>query len=217
MNTPTDPAASNGEDLRPVVFVVDDDPSIRCLVAAELEHAGCTVQAFESGEDFLAAVTSESHGCLLLDIDMPRMTGLQLQAHLTERKIRLPIIFLTSTADVPTTVTLMKKGAVDLIEKSSHPSVILKAVHLAIAVDAEARTRRAKAAEIRLRVETLTPREREVAGLVARGFANKQIAATLFLSERTVEIHRSRVMSKMQTDSVAHFVLQWTAAMNKDT
>jgi FixJ family two-component response regulator len=196
------------------VYIVDDDAAIRRLVAAELRHAGYRVAAFESAADFLKSIDAESHGCLLLDIQMPGMSGVELQTHLGGQNVHLPIVFLSGAADVPLTATVMKRGAVDLIQKEPWaPATLLEAVRLAMNASHAAMSQREKVAEIRRRIAVLTPREREIAGLLAQGIANKQIAATLGLSKRTVEIHRGRVMFKMQADNLANFVLQWTAAM----
>jgi FixJ family two-component response regulator len=194
------------------VFLVDDDLDIRRLVAAELEHAGHHVETFASAKDFLHALGPESHGCLLLDIEMPGMSGTELQKHLAERNIAIPVIFLSAKASVAMTAAVMKRGAFDLIEKGCKTAVLLEAVRLALEAHARDRARRVKVAAIRARIATLTPREHEVAALLATGLGNKQMAQVLGVSGRTVEIHRARVMAKMQTDSLAHFVLQWAEA-----
>jgi FixJ family two-component response regulator len=194
--------------VEPIVFVVDDDPKMLRIVADVLGVEGLRVESYSRGADFLAAYKPDQRGCLLLDIQMPGLSGPQLQQELASRKIELPIVFLTATADVPTTVDLMKRGAVDLLQKPFEIPVLLDSVRHAIERDAAGFSEKLQREAIQLRLDRLTPREHEVMELVVTGRANKQIAYELKLSEKTVEIHRSRVMKKMEAESVAELVRQ---------
>lgn len=188
------------------VFVVDDDAGVRDSLRILLEATGHAVRSFGSAFDFLVACDPEAPGCLLLDVNMPAMTGLELQRELGLRRIFLPVIFLTGHADVPTAVDAMKNGAFDFLQKPFGQDALLERVTRALAADHQAREALTRASEIRRREASLTPREREVMALIVRGLANKVIAQDLRLSERTVEIHRARVMEKMGSRSVAHLV-----------
>ena len=191
-----------------MVFVVDDDPKMLRLVDTLLRAEGLCVETFVNCGDFLAACTPDRRGCLLLDIQLPDVSGPQLQKQLGERGINLPVIFLTATADVPITVELMKQGAIDLLQKPFELDKLLASVRRGIELDAAAHVARVRRELIHRRLQRLTPREHEVMELVVAGRANKQIAYELKVSEKTVEIHRSRVMRKMEADSVADLVRQ---------
>jgi FixJ family two-component response regulator len=193
----------------PTVYVVDDDPAIRRLVGCLLEDAGYTFECYESAEGALDALSADQHGCLLLDMRMPGMSGTEMQRVLGESGVDLPIIFFSGVADVPSTAAVMKRGAVDVIQKPCDAHTLVSAVHSAIEKDRTRREERLRLAQFKRRIAELTPREKEVASLMASGMTNKQIALKLSVSDRTVEIHRSRVMSKMQVDSIAGFVVQW--------
>jgi two-component system response regulator FixJ len=195
-------------EVGPVVFVVDDDPKMLRIVAEVLGAENLRVQTYSRGEDFLSEYDPNQRGCLLLDIQMPGLSGPELQRELTTRKIELPIIFLTATADVPTTVDLMKRGAIDLLQKPFEVQALLASVRRAIELDSAAFCLKLQREAIQHRLDRLTPREHEVMELVVNGRANKQIAFELKLSEKTVEIHRSRVMKKMEAESVAELVRQ---------
>jgi two-component system response regulator FixJ len=194
--------------IEPIVFVVDDDPKMLRIVAEVLGAESLQVQTFVRGEDFLSRYQIDQRGCLLLDIQMPGLSGPELQRELTTRNIELPVIFLTATADVPTTVDLMKRGAIDLLQKPFDVPALLASVRRAIEHDAAAFTLKLQREAIQHRLDRLTPREHEVMELVVNGRANKQIAYELKLSEKTVEIHRSRVMKKMEAESIADLVRQ---------
>jgi two-component system, LuxR family, response regulator FixJ len=198
----------NRMDSAPVVFVVDDDPKMLRMVTDVLSAEQMRVEAYSRGDDFLSSYRPQQRGCLLLDIQMLGLSGPELQKELAARKIELPIVFLTGTADVPTTVDLMKRGAVDLLQKPFEIPVLLESVRLAIQRDATGFFEKTQRELIQLRLHRLTPREHEVMELVVTGRANKQIAYELHLSEKTVEIHRSRVMKKMEAQSVAELVRQ---------
>src|SRR6266481_2919332 len=187
----------------PTVFVVDDDPAIRKAVSRLLRSAGIGVAAFASPTEFLAQYDPATPGCLVLDIAMPGFNGLQLQTALGEKGCILPIIFLTGHGDVSKSVQAMKHGAFDFFSKPVKDKDLLTAVRAAIQRDAVARREHAELSEIRARLDTLTPREREVLEHVVSGNLNKQIAGDLGITEATVKMHRARVMAKMKVQSVA--------------
>jgi FixJ family two-component response regulator len=195
-----------GEGPAAVVFVVDDDEAVRASVAMLLESVALKVETFASARAFLDAWTADRPGCLVLDLRMPGLSGLELQEQLAARGSRLPIVFLTGHGDVPDAVAAMRRGAVDFLRKPFRDQDLLDRIQQALELD---RARRADAEErgrIRARLERLTPREREVLERVVAGAPNKVIAGELGLSERTVEIHRSRVMAKMEATSLAELV-----------
>ena len=193
-------------ESQPVVCLVDDDPKILRLVSAILGECGLTVRTYDTAQGFLDDFRPGTRGCLLLDIQLPGLSGTELQGGLEARGIDVPVVFLTATADVPTTVTIMKRGALDVLQKPFDADALVAAVTNALARDAADAGERARRAEVLDRAARLTPREREVMNLVVRGMANKLIARELGLSDRTVEIHRGRVMEKMEADSVAELV-----------
>jgi two-component system response regulator FixJ len=199
-------------DAGTTVFVVDDDPSIRRALTRLIQSVGLAVEAFVGAEEFLQACDPERAGCLILDIRMPQLSGLDLQQMLASRGIELPIIFITGHGDVPTSVRAMKAGALDLIQKPFQDQELLDAIQRAIARDTELRKRRAERASAARRASLLTPREREVFVLVVTGMMNKEIAARLGISEKTIKVHRARVMEKMQARSVAELVVLSQAA-----
>jgi FixJ family two-component response regulator len=188
------------------VFVVDDDEGIRTALKILLTSAGYAVQLFASAREFLAHYETSQPGCLLLDVRMPTMTGLELQEELTASGAFLPVIFITGHADVPIAVQAMRSGAFDFLQKPFTQHDLLDRVARALKADGEARAELTRTDEIRRREATLTPRERQVMAAIVNGHANKVIALDLNLSERTVEIHRARVMRKMMARSVAHLV-----------
>src|SRR5713101_569327 len=187
----------------PTVFVVDDDPAVRKAVSRLLRSAGIAVAAFASPEEFLAQYDPATPGCLVLDIAMPGFNGLQLQTTLDKKGSSLPIIFLTGHGDVSKSVQAMKHGAFDFLSKPVKDKDLLTAVRAAIERDAVVRQEQAKLSEICARLDTLTPREREVLEHIVAGKLNKQIACDLGITEATVKMHRARVMVKMKVQSVA--------------
>jgi FixJ family two-component response regulator len=189
-----------------IVYVVDDDASVRRLVAAVLGADGIRVEQCASGEQFLAVVSADQRGCLLLDVDMPGLSGPDVQQQLAGRSVHLPVVFLTGVADVDTSVAVMKRGAVDLIQKPFKKDRLLEVVKQALDLDVRRAAVRRRQAIARTRYSALNPREREVMSLVIEGHANKQIARKLDLSEKTIEVHRARVMTKMGADSLAELV-----------
>ena len=196
----------------PVVYVVDDDEAVRDSLTLLLKAVGLTGRAFNSAADFLHSYDPEQHGCLVADIRMPGMSGLDLQAELNQRGAPIPLIFITGHGDVPMAVDAMKSGALDFIQKPFRDQDLLDRVHQALIWDKERRTENLETLAIRERLATLTPRETEVMDRVAQGQANKVIAMDLGVSQRTVEIHRARVMEKMGVRSVARLVRAVEAA-----
>ncbi len=191
----------------PTVFVVDDDASVRKGFARLLSSAGHAVETFASPRDFLdRARTSEICGCVVLDIRMPGLTGLDLQHELKVLAPALPILFITGHGDVPTSVQAMKDGAMDFLTKPVDQDDLLSAVERALTFNLEARARDAQLRELRRRAATLTPREHEVMKLVVQGKLNKQIAADLGTVEKTIKVHRARVIQKMGVVSLAELV-----------
>lgn len=187
----------------PVVHVVDDDASFRTAVIRLLEAAGFAARGYGSAGDFLVARRGDAPGCLLLDVDMPGPSGLELQAALAEQGVALPVVFLTGHGDVPASVRAMKAGAVDFLEKPVERATLLRAVGEALARGAQARASGDRLRGLRSRYETLTPREREVFAGVVAGRLNKQIASDIGAAERTVKAHRAQVLAKMGVGSVA--------------
>ncbi len=188
------------------VFVVDDDPSVRKSLTRLIESAGYTVEAFASARDFLKAATAGGPCCLVLDVRMPGMTGLDLQRTLAQAVHRIPIVFVTGQGDIPMTVTAMKAGAVDFLTKPFAARDLLDAVQRAVEKDTRNLGTEARSRSLHARVKTLTPRERQVFALVVTGMLNKQIAAQLNVVEKTVKVHRARVMDKMRAGSFAELV-----------
>jgi FixJ family two-component response regulator len=190
----------------PLVLVVDDDPSVRKSLTRLLAAAGYMVEAFASAQEFLARERHEGPCCLVLDVKMPGLTGIQLQEMLAATGRRMSIVFVTGHADVPTSVKAMKAGAVDLLTKPVDVKDLIAAIQRAVTRDEHERTSETRLAEIRRRVDLLTTRETEVFALVVTGMPNKQIGAVLGIGEKTVKVHRARVMEKMQAGSVAELV-----------
>jgi two-component system, LuxR family, response regulator FixJ len=190
----------------PIVFVVDDDRAMRESLRWLLESVGLTVRTYSTAADFLREYEPSQPGCLVLDVRMPGMSGLDLQADLVRRGAGLPTIVVTGHAEVPMAVRAVKAGAVDFIEKPFSDQLLLDRVRQALEIDRLEREVRRRREEARRRLESLTTREREVLALVAAGKANKEIAADLGLSPKTVEVHRSHVMSKMAVDSLAELI-----------
>jgi len=194
----------NGADG--VVFVVDDDPLFRDSLADLLCSAGFTVRTFGSATDFLKSARPEVAACLILDVQLPDRSGLDLQTELVKSGFEIPIVFLTGHGDIPMSVQAMKAGAVEFLTKPFHKEPLFDAVKEALVRDGEARKQRSETAELRTRLETLTPRERQVLGLVVTGLLNKQIAGELGTTDLTIKAHRGRVMRKMGAGSLADLV-----------
>jgi two-component system response regulator FixJ len=190
----------------PVVYVVDDDDGMRRALDTLLSTVGFRTAVYSRPSEFLANFKTDSPGCLVLDIRMPDMSGLELQQHLNRVGSMMPVIFITGHGDVPMAVQAMKEGAFQFIQKPFRDQELLDHINHALKQDAENRSSVARRAEVLHRLESLTPRERQVMDMVVEGAANKVIAIDLDLSERTVEIHRAKVMEKMGARSVAHLV-----------
>jgi FixJ family two-component response regulator len=188
------------------VYVVDDDPSVRAGLARLLQSMGLTVKTFASAQEFLEQAVSEEPGCLIVDLRMPAMNGLELQEQLMTRNLNLPVIFLTGYGTVPASVRAMKRGAVDFLEKPVDDQVILDAIYQALEEDRKTRRNLAEAKFIQDRLKSLTPREYEVFSLITTGLLNKQVAYELGTAEKTIKVHRARIMEKMHCESLAQLV-----------
>jgi FixJ family two-component response regulator len=194
------------KDSDPIVFVVDDDASVRDAVKRLIASVGLRVATFGSTREFLSSKRPEAPACLVLDVRLPDVSGLELQRELAAAGFHIPIIFITGHADVPMTVRAMKAGAVEFLTKPFRGQELLDAIQDAIAKDRVAWNERAQMAQLRSRYDSLTPREKEVLKLVASGLLNKQIGAELGTSELTIKTHRGRVMEKMGAESLADLV-----------
>jgi FixJ family two-component response regulator len=189
-----------------LVFLVDDEPEVRRSLTRLLASAGIRSESFDSGNAFLQRPFYDGPACLVLDLRLPGMSGLEIQDHLRDRGNQLPIIFISGHGDVTTSVRALKRGAVDFLTKPFDDDELLGAIEAAVAADQAARVRRAEMAALVERYESLTPRERQVADLVAKGFLNKQIAGQLGTSEKTIKVQRAQVMAKMEAESLADLV-----------
>ena len=189
-----------------VVIIIDDDPSMRQAITTLIETVGLNSQTYSSGQEFLQSPRLDVPSCLVLDVRLPGLSGLNLQRELSERGMNIPIIFISAYGDIPMSVQAMKAGAVEFLTKPFRDQDLLDAIAQALARDGEVRRQRADLAVLRQRHETLTAREREVMSLAVAGLLNKQIASQLGTSEKTVNVQRGRMMHKMQADSIAALV-----------
>jgi FixJ family two-component response regulator len=191
---------------RPTVFVVDDDQAMRNSLKWLIESVSMEVETFDSADAFINSYYPGRSGCLLLDVRMPGMSGLELQEYLRVNQIAIPVIIITGHGDVPMAVRAMKSGAVDFIEKPFNDELLLESIRHALALDVKQRDMQKQRAEIATRLARLTPREHEVMVMVTNGKANKEIAGVLGVSAKTVEAHRARAMEKMEANSLAELV-----------
>jgi two-component system response regulator FixJ len=199
----------------PTVFIVDDDSEVRDAIKLLMDSVGLDAEVFESAQNYLERFDPQRPGCLVLDIRMKGMSGLDLQDRLTEEPMHPPIIIITGHGDVPMAVRAVKSGAVDFIEKPFNDQLLLDAVHRAIEQDAENRGRASRLADIRERLDKLTPREREIMDMVVAGNRNKVIAIDLGISQSTVEAHRAKVMEKMEATSLSE-LMRMMLALNPE-
>jgi FixJ family two-component response regulator len=194
------------KDTDAIVFVVDDDPSIREAIKSLISLEGLRVETFGSAQEFLRNERPDLPGCVVLDVEMPGLSGLDLQRELAAHGVILPIIFITGYGDIPMSVRAMKAGATEFLTKPFRDQDLLDAIQQALERDRDARQHSKEIAEVRQRFDALTAREREVMSLVVAGWLNKQIGFELKISEITVKIHRGRVMNKMGAQSLAELV-----------
>jgi FixJ family two-component response regulator len=192
--------------MEATVYIVDDDSSVRAGLSRLLQSMGLTVKTFASAREFLDQAVAEEPGCLIADLRMPAMNGLELQEQLMTRNLNLPVIFLTGYGTVPASVRAMKRGAADFLEKPVEDQVLLDAIYQALEKDRGNRQDQAEVKSIQDRLKSLTPREYEVFTLITAGQLNKQVAYELGTAEKTIKVHRARIMEKMHCESLAQLV-----------
>jgi len=190
----------------PVVFVVDDDPSVRSSLKFLLSTVGLQIESFVSADSFLQRKAPDAPSCLVLDVRLPGLSGLDFQRELASKNIRIPIVFISGHADIPMSVRAMKAGAVEFLTKPFRDQDLLDAVRIALERDRARREREKEVTDLQHRFDSLSPREQEVTAMVVSGMLNKQIAGQLGTAENTVKVHRSRAMEKMHAQSLAELV-----------
>ena len=190
-----------------LVYLVDDDFSVRDSLSMLIESTGQDVRCFESADDFLNNFDPDQAGCLILDVRMPNMTGLELQEQLVRRDFAIPIIFISGHADVPDSSKAFRAGAIDYMEKPFDSEVLLKRMGEAIQKDLDTRVYQAEKRKLKKRLSLLTPREHEVLVLIVKGFSNKEAAKQLDVSNRTVDVHRAKIMEKMEAQDLAELTV----------
>lgn len=190
----------------PVVFVIDDDASVRSSLTFLLNTVGLQVESFDSAETFLLKKPPDSSGCLVLDVRLRGLSGLDFQRELAAKNIQIPIVFITGHGDIPMSVSAMKAGAVEFLTKPFRDQDLLDAIRVALKRDCARREQEKGLTELRQRLRSLTPREQEVISMVVAGMLNKQIAGEIGIAENTVKVHRSRAMEKMQAQSLADLI-----------
>jgi len=193
-------------EISPIVFVIDDEPSVRASLERLIGSVGLQVQTFSTAKEFLKIKRSDGPACLVLDVRLPDLSGLELQQELTTAKVSLPIVFITGHGDIPMSVRAMKAGAIEFLTKPFKEQDLLEAIHQGIDRNRAAQLLYAEVAYLRQHYSALTPREREVFRLVASGLLNKQIAGRLGTSEKTVKVHRGQVMHKMKATSLVQLI-----------
>jgi len=191
---------------KPTVFIIDDDPSVRKSLSRLLRSVGHVVETFPSAEAFLTREHFDGIGCIILDVQMPGLSGMDLQVELSKAEYGMPIVFITGHGDIPMSVEAMRKGAVHFLTKPFDDDELLRAIGEAIERDRKAKSKQTEVQDIRRRVSLLTPREYEILRYVITGMLNKQIALKLNIAEKTVKVHRGRIMEKLRVDSVAELV-----------
>jgi FixJ family two-component response regulator len=191
---------------RSTIFIVDDDASVRKSLSRLLTSYGLAVETFESAEQFLKREPYEGTGCIILDVRMPGLSGIALHDELARTDCHVPVIFITGHGDIPMSVEAMKKGASDFLPKPFDEEQLMDAVHGALEKSARDRADRTEAKEARMRIDRLTPREKEILPYIIAGFLNKQIAFKLEIAEKTIKVHRGHIMEKLGVDSVAELV-----------
>jgi FixJ family two-component response regulator len=202
------PGRQGGGHTNETIFLIDDDVSVRDGLSSLIESIGLSVQAYTSATEFLNSNPGEEAGCVVLDVNMPGMNGLELQREMNVSGIRMPVIFLTGCGDIPMTVRALKAGAVHFLTKPVREAELMDAIRQALEVDRKSRPERAEIEQLRQRFNSLAPRERQVMSLVVSGRLNKQIAFELGISERTIKLYRGQVMRKMGAPSLADLVKQ---------
>ena len=190
-----------------LVYLVDDDFSIRDSLSLLLESSGQAVKCFDSADAFLEGFDPDQAGCLVLDVRMPNMTGLELQEYLAHKDVSIPIIFISGHADVPDSSRAFRAGAVDYMEKPFDPDVLMSRIQEAIKKDQETRVNLAEIRKLTNRLNLLTPREREVMILIVKGLSNKEVAKHLDISNRTIDVHRAKIMYKMEAEDLAELTV----------